>query len=1139
MTALGLPKRAVQFDLNLMLAPQGRGLTATLEYNASLFSPQTARRLAAAFVGVLERVAENPTIPLKRLGDATAVRGDRPAKDASRDRDARSLCELLEEQSALRGDATALVGTGGEEVGYRDLHRRANRLAQSLREHGVKRGAVVGVWMPLSVEQVVTAVAVLRSGAAYMPLDATHPRDRIITMLQDSGAKLVLSQDQARPDLPIEWMDPTDVDDEGHDVALPNVRARDLAYVMYTSGSTGRPKGVMVPHEAVVEQVRWRQREVPLRDTDRVLLLASPTFDISIWEMFGTLANGAALVIAPPEARQDHRRLLEFIRAQRITVLQLVSSVLAQLVDEPLLAECDSLRVIFCGGDELRADVAQRLAKISRAEVVHLYGPTEAVIDATYFRVPRQTQGIQRKVPIGSPIDGTHVQLFDNRLRRVQEGVTGELYIGGIGLGWGYLGQPGLTAEQFLPDPSGQGGRLYRTGDLARLHATGQLEFVGRRDDQVKIRGYRVELGEVETAIARDSTVRDQAVLSRESDGQTAIVAYVVPNRSRAPTPTGLRAHLVPILPEYMVPAEIVIVADIPRLPSGKVDRARLLSIAEARARDATRTGLLSHTEELVAEVWSDLLRLEDVPPTKNFFELGGHSLLVLQVAARLTSLTGNQVPVRAVFDNPTVRGLATSIAERERRDLCEAVPRLARSGAVEGPLSGSQEGLWTINELDPGSLAYAVPQAYRLEGRLDIDALQGAISELMRRHSSLRTTLSPSGETVTQVIGNHRPFTLPRTDLRQPDPRAARERLANLIRREAHQPFDLTRGPLFRIAVAEIADEEYALLINTHHIICDGWSQAVLLEDLSILYHSLVRGDMAPPSEPTFEYVDFARWESEWLTGDRRSRLADYWLTKLRSADSTHLPMERQVTGGPTEQGASCSALIATELVSRLSAFCREGNATLFMGLMATFAVLLHRYSGETDMVVGTPMSVRDLPELERVVGNFVNMLPLRISVSRSMTFRELLAGVREESLQSYAHRQFPFGWIVRELQPTRKPGAIPLISVLFQLQSQPLTVPNLPDIVATPIIEKFEVAPLYLNFTMTPRDKGLEARVDFATDRFQESTITGMLGLYQRILRGALSDPARRLGDLLGSLERSESGSLDDSHMFSFERE
>jgi hypothetical protein len=772
-------------------------------------------------------------------------------------------------------------------------------------------------------------------------------------------------------------------------------------------------------------------------------------------------------------------------------------------------------------------------------DLVHQYGPTETVIDATNFCVPRDMQGIA-KVPIGQPVDGIRTYLFDDRLREVPVGATAELYLGGTGLSWGYLGQPGLTAATFLPDPSRPGGRMYRTGDLARLNPQGDLEFMGRRDDQVKIRGYRVELGEIEAAIASHSAVCDQAVLATETDGHMAIVAFVVTGESQATTPHSLRGHLSSRLPEYMVPANILLVAEIPRLPSGKVDRKELGALAGDQAQTKTLTAPRYHTEELVAEVWSELLGLDDVPVATNFFELGGHSLLALQVAARLTALSSTVVPVRAVFDHPTVRALATFISQRERQHLGGGVaPSLVRRDTKEGPLSGSQEGLWIINELDPGGLAYAVPQAYRLQGHLDTDVLQGALSELIRRHSSLRTTFSPHGDTGRQVVHDQQPFALPQADLRGSDPSDAQEKLAQLIWREAHREFDLIHGPLFRFAVAELGDDEYALLIVTHHIICDGWSQALLLEELSTLYRAMLDGQSELPSEPAFRYLDFAYWEREWLSGERRSTLADYWLTKLRGARGTHLPVERPQTTRPSGIGASCHSFIPVEHVAELRALCREENSTLFMGLLAALAVLLHRYTGETDVVVGTPMSIRDLPELESVVGDFVNLLPLRMPIDPSMTCSELLARVREESLQSFAHRQFPFSWMVRELHPERRPGGIPLIGIVFQLQSQPLIALNLPDVAATPIIEEFDIAPLYLNFTMTPREGGLEARIDYATDRFDRSTVTGMLDIYERILRAIIANPGARIDNMLGSLERSETGSVADKHLFSFERD
>ena len=1138
MASMGLPVRTVEFDLNVMLAPRGDGLAGTLEYNTSLFLPETAKRLARAYVEVLEAVTENPRRTLREFGGSDAPAAA-PSERLTPKRCGRSLCELFERQVGLRNEAAAVVGSLGEEISYRELNRRANLVAHQLHAHGAGPGTVVAMCLLPSLEQVVCALAILKSGAAYLPLDAANPQERIGWMLDDSGALLLIAAAGRWEDLPCPRIGPAELLERADLAPLPRVRPKDLAYLMYTSGSMGRPKGVMVAHEAIVDQVVWRQRTVSLRAADRVLLLASPTFDISLWELFGPLAHGAQVVIAPPDARLDRGKLAELIRARGVTVLQIVSSALAQLIDEPLFARCDSLRVVFCGGDQLTGAVAERLSTISRAELVHLYGPTEAVIDATYHRYRRSPENPTR-VPIGRPVEGMSVHLLDDGLRAVPEGASGEIHIGGGGLAWGYLGQPGLTARQFVPDPFSNGGRLYRTGDLARSNEAGELEFLGRRDGQVKIRGYRVELAEVEAAMACHPHVRDQAAATRQATDQRLIIGYAVSKPSRELTPRALGKHLATKLPDYMLPAELLIVDEIPRLPSGKVDRRSLALIESDRARSGAQAGLQSQAEQMVAEVWSELLELKRVPARTNFFELGGHSLMALQVAARLRALTGSEIPVRAVFDRPTVRSLGAFIVEREReKTVGHAVPNLTRLGADEGALSFGQEGLWLVGQLEPGGLANSVPQAYRLEGPLDTAALERAIAELIRHHDSLRTTFPTHNQTTKQAISRPGPFSLPYEDLRAPNRDGTHRTLATIIKQEALRPFDLTRGPLFRTALVRVADQEYALLINTHHIICDGWSQALLLEELSQLYRCLCTDGQVSLAAPGLQYLDFTRWEREWLTAERRDRLAEYWLTKLQGARTTLLPTQRRVTSRVNQQGATCVALLDKGRTSDLRAFCRDERATLFMGLVAVFAVMLHRFSGETDLVIGTPVSVRDLPELEGVVGNFVNILPLRIDVTRALTFRELLGNVRDEALQSYAHRQFPFGLLVRELKPERRANEIPLLGVVFQLETQPAATLDLPGLVATRITRELDVAPPYLNFTVSRREDGLEARVDFAPHRIERTTVESMIEWYTRLLREAVTQPTVRLASVLRSLERGDTGPLDEAHTFSFERD
>jgi amino acid adenylation domain-containing protein len=875
-------------------------------------------------------------------------------------------------------------------------------------------------------------------------------------MCEDAGCEVVLAQ-SSLASMAAEWTTPVLLLDEfeeaesDSDTAAPSVTttADNLAYVIYTSGSTGRPKGVMVTHRAIANRVLWTVERHGLGAADRVLFKTPFSFDASIWELFAPLLSGGTVVVARAGGHQDAAYLVEAVREYEITVLQLVPSMLRVVLDEEGLESCVTLRRMFCGGERLTMEDQRRLEAVLPAASLHnLYGPTETAIDATSWDCER---GAGRAVmPIGQPIGNLRAYVVDAQLRPVPVGVAGELYVGGVGLARGYLGRPELTAERFVPDAlSGErGARLYRTGDVARWSADGLLEYVGRADQQVKVRGFRIEPAEVETVIRLQPDVRTCVVLVRDQAETQRLEAYVVTTPG-AVTSKGLREWVREHLPEYMTPSVFVLLDELPLLPNGKLDRRALLQIGQeapvvpgSSAYVAPRNPI----EDAVATTWGEVLQVKQVGVHDNFFELGGHSLMATRVAARLRESFDVDLPLRDVFEEPTVAGLALRIADQLRGAAAPKPsplePRL-RSGPL--PLSFAQQRLWFLSQLEPDSSAYNVATALRLGGALDAALLEATFNEIVRRHEVLRTTFTQVDGKPAQIIHAAEWRELPLEDLSYLDREECEARVRRLALEEARLPFDLTRGPLLRVRLLRLAADEHVVLLTTHHIVSDGWSTEVIFREVSAIYEALRRGEPSPLAEPRIQYADYALWQQEWLRGEILDRELAYWKEKLAGAP----PLLELATDYPrpkvqSYRGATEAIMLPATIADGSRRLSHELGVTRFAALLAAFKVLLHRYTGETDIVVGTPIANRTRLETEEMVGLFVNTLALRTDLSGDPTFRNVAARVKETTLGAYAHQDTPFEKVVDELELERNLSHSALFQVAFAFQAAAPSTPT-----------------------------------------------------------------------------------------------
>ncbi|MET0398422.1 MAG: amino acid adenylation domain-containing protein, partial [Longimicrobiaceae bacterium] len=877
---------------------------------------------------------------------------------------------------------------------------------------------------------------------------------------------------------------------------------RNLAYLIYTSGSTGRPKGVQIEHRSAVALLRWADEVFADDELAGVLASTSLSFDLSVFELFLPLGRGGAVVLA-----EDALALASLPAREEVTLLNTVPSAAAALVRAGAVPA--SVRVVCLAGEALKRGLADELYALPRVEAVYnLYGPSEDTTYSTWARVPR-AEG--RDPAIGRAVAGTRAYVLDGRMEPAPVGLPGELYLGGAGLARGYLGRPDATAAAFVPDPFGRaaGGRLYRTGDCARWLASGELEFLGRLDHQVKVRGFRVEPGEIESALLAHPAVRECVVVARqEVAGGASLVAYVVVgDAADAPDAAELRRHLRATLPEHMVPAHFVALAALPLTPNGKLDRGALPA-PEAGSSAAEHVPPRGATEAAVAAAWSELLRADAVGARDNFFELGGHSLLATQVVARLRDRLGVELPLRAVFEAPTVAELAARV-DALRGGAGEGararIPALA--GPRRFPLSFSQERLWFLHRMDPASPVYNIPVVLRLSGRLDAGSLERALSAVVWRHETLRTFFAEADGVAVQVVQGAADVRLPVADLSVLGRERAEARAARLAAEEAARPFDLAAGPVFRASLLRLAAGEHLLLLTLHHVAGDAWSVGILLDELAAAY----RG--APMAELPVQFGDFAAWQRGRLSGEGLDAQLAWWRGHLAGAPAAlDLPTDRPRPREQSHRGASHSFAVPAEVAAAVHALARREGATPFMVLLAAWQTLLARWSGQDDVVVGSPIAGRTRAETEGLVGFFVNTLALRTELSGRPSFREVVARAREAALGAYAHQELPFERLVEALGAERDAGRNPVFQAMFALQNTPgaaeLEMGGVRARVEEP---ESATAKFDLTLAMVERGGGLDAVLEYAADLFDRATIERMAAQLVVLLRSATSDPDR----------------------------
>jgi amino acid adenylation domain-containing protein len=1042
------------------------------------------------------------------------------------------------EQATRAPEAPALI-SNRLGLSYGELERLTRRLALRLRREGTHPNSLVAVVMEKGWEQVAAVLAVLRAGAAYLPVSADLPSERLCHLLRHGEVAVALTQPWVEGR--VEWpegvtrisvvVDEEDEDGEGEagvetDAARaePDLdavqRPSDLAYVIYTSGSTGQPKGVMIDHRGALNTVLDVNARFGLSPADRVLGLSSLSFDLSVYDIFGTLGAGAALVIPDHgTAGPDPRHWGEMVERHGVTVWNSVPA-LMQLMTEYEAARGSGalrgLKLVMLSGDWIGLELPGEVTRYApAARVVSLGGATEASIWSILYEVEGVEAG-WRSIPYGHPMNNQRVYVLNERMEECPEWVSGELYIGGVGVARGYWRDEARTGRSFV---EWGGERVYRTGDVGRQLGCGEIEFLGREDAQVKVQGHRIELGEIEAALHGHEGVRGCAVKAvGERLGAKSLVAYIVTESAGAPDADELRGFLREKLPGYMVPSTFIFLDALPLNSNGKVNRGALPAPEHFALQDG-RDLLLprSPLEEMVANIWAELLGVPRVGLDDNFFELGGQSVTATRMLARVRNTFDVEMPLRALFDGPALGEFAAALEDALRsgqRLHAPPIRPVPRDGHLS--LSFAQQRLWFLDRLQPESAVYNLSAALRLNGPLDVAALEESLREIIRRHESLRTTFKEVEGRPLQVISPPR-FSLDAVDLRGLEAAEREARARQLAAEEAQRPFDLARGPLLRVRLLKLNEDEYVALFTMHHIIGDGWSIGVLMRELTALYEAFDKGRLSPLGELPIQYADFAVWQRGWLQGEVLDKQLAYWRQQLAGElAALALPTDRPHPPVRTYCGGLRSFTLSLEASEKLKGLSRREGVTLYMTLLAGLKTLLYRYSGQEDVIIGTPIANRSLKELENIIGLFVNTLVLRTDLSGDPTFTELLARVREVTLGAYAHQDVPFEKLVEELQPERNLSGSPFFNVMFAFQNAPEAALHFRDLKLSPFRAETETAKFDLNFNMVETPGGLRGLVTYQTDLFDDSTIERLLSHFVTLLEAAAATPGAKLSDL-----------------------
>ncbi len=1117
------------YPLTIIAVP-GQELSLRILYNGSRFDGETIKRMMGHLVTLLEGMVTNieQTVAEIPMLTATEQRQILVWNDTQKDYPHKCIAQLFEEQVERTPDAVA-VSFQSQELTYQQLNCQANKLAHHLQKLGVKPEVRVGICVERSLSMVIGLLAILKAGGAYVPLDPRSPQERLNYMLSDSQASVLLTDSSitlSGQPLTVVCLDTSNFCQNSQENPASGVIPENLAYIIYTSGSTGKPKGVAMSHRSLVNLLYWQMDESAL-SCAKTLQFASISFDVSFQEIFSTWCCGGTLLSITEKLQKDGFALLQLIAQEKVERLFLPFVALQQLAHAASITQSypASLRQIMTAGEQLHITpvLVNFFKELSGCTLQNQYGPTESHV-VTSFTLQDAGSSWSPLPPIGRAIANTQIYILDRHLQPLPIGIPGELYIGGVAIARSYINSPELTAEKFIAK---DGSRLYKTGDRARYLPDGNIEFLGRIDNQVKVRGFRIELGEIETVLAAHPQVKEAVVIAIDQPEGKRLVAYIVPKQHL--DTSELLCYLKQKLPEYMLPSAFVKLLDVPLTPSGKIERRALPAPLSRETRNIS-TELIpprTATEEVLTAIWSDVLGLEKVGIHDNFFALGGHSLSAMQVIARLRETFKVELPISCLFDYPTVVELDRQISEYRQNDLVIITPSLkpVPRNTKELPISLTQLEFWILAQLHPGIPVYNIPLAYRLTGLLNVNALVQSLVEIVRRHEALRTTFAIANRQVVQKIAQQPILPFSAVDLRKlSQSKTERKALAQrFVSEEKNQPFDLEQEPLLRIKLLRLSDAEHLLIITIHHLVCDGWSVGVFLEELTKLYAAFSHDQPSPLPDLPIQYADFAHWQQQWVARPAFESDLNYWKQQLgNSTLLLQLPSvsEARRRHRPrlpvrTFQGASQTFIIPKSLTNALKHLSQQHNVTLFVTLLTAFKIVLFYYTGQSDIIVGTPFANRQQVETKELIGCFINTLPIRTYLGGDPSLRELLYQVRGCFLAACDRQQIPFVKLVEALEPKREPSHSLLYQVMFNfLPPSNLKLTNLnvhPWSIETNTAE-FDWD-IYLQQTTLG---SIEGKWCYKIDLFDPTTISRAVTQFLVLLELLITNPECRLSDL-----------------------
>ncbi|MEC9374863.1 MAG: amino acid adenylation domain-containing protein, partial [Pseudomonadota bacterium] len=1118
--------RTSTFDLTLSIRQSENGLDAMFEYDTDLFNETTIERMAGHYQNLLESIIVDISTPIADLplmakkersklleswnGLSTAF----PAANA--------LPDLISEQAISQPNAIA-IECQQKLLTYVQLEKRANQFAQLLINKGLKRNETVAICSNRCLNYFVAQLAILKTGAAVLPIDPSYPINRLNFMLNDSDARYVIFGDglnkkiinSMKENVNILYLSES-INSSSRLEKFSNLsqsKPNDVAYILYTSGSTGQPKGVELEHRGLVNYIHQLGIKTSLLPGDRVLQFANLSFDIALEECFGALVHGATLVLRNDEMTSSVQAFLSYCNQKKISWLSLPTAWWHELCNElnKLYFELPKeLRLILIGGEKVnQKSFRQWHEKVGTSlRLINTYGPTEASIVASWIELTYLDPDHHGEIPIGQPIPNSRIWVVDERCQPLPVGVPGEVCIAGVGVARGYRNRPELSAEKFIPDPfsSDSTDQLYFTGDLARYSDDGSLLFLGRKDHQIKLRGHRIEPGEIESALLLIDGIEMAAVVMNDQiRGDQQLVAYVVGDQDI----NKLKNDLSKILPSYMLPTAIFAVDQIPMTPNGKIDRVHLASKELVYDTSGHYTAPENSSQKIIAEIWADVLHREKIGIKDNFFDLGGHSLLATRVVSRVRDALGIDLPLRELFNHPTIVEISARLDSLKESDQLRPVDRYQSSEGLP-PLSWPQERLWLLDQLEPNNPAYTLPWVARCKGHLDINALQATVNTLVERHSVLRTHFAEQHGKPVQIVAPRFDLKIQLEKIHQNNDESIDEKTRLRLIELSETPFDLSLGPLFRVHLLQINSQDHILMFLMHHIVADGWSMGLLCNELSKVYNGILLGESVALNNLTYQYVDYSVWQRNWLSGDKLRNQEKFWVKQLKNAPALiDLPKDFPRPPVQSFRGEWVSVNLDEKLLNRLRSLATQNESSLYMLLLACFKVLLFRHSGITDILVGTSVAGRVRTELEPMIGCFLNTLILRTQINQDDDFLTLLKDVRGTALNAFDNQNIPFERLLDLLKPERSVAHPPLVQIMFTLQNNKNEKVKLKGL----NIETFNVdrhsSKFDLSVALAEGNSNLQIGFEYNSDLFKRSTIARMLEHFEKILRAITDQP------------------------------